>query len=155
MTEENSPPSVLYLDSADIETIHAALAAWSMKAGEPVPSFAYADKAGIDALVNAPRQSFSGHEAYPTLEEKAAIVFYMVNKRQMFANGNKRMSTLCLLVFLYINGKMLDVSDDELTTKALWLANTSSLEFPEIKGQLTAWIREHLQNVPTASGEGV
>lgn len=84
---------------------------------------------------------------YPTIEEKAAIIFYTVNKRQIFLNGNKRMSTLCLLVFLGINDMMLSVTEDELTAKALWLANTASLEFPEVKQGLVEWIREHLAPV--------
>lgn len=96
----------------------------------------------------APQQSFYGREAYPTLEEKAAILFYTVNKKQIFLNGNKRMSTLCLLVFLGINGKTLDVSSDELTAKALWLANTESLEFPTIKEDLVNWIHQHVETAP-------
>lgn len=91
-----------------------------------------------------PRRVFEGQELYPTLAEKAAIIFYTVNKRQIFVNGNKRMSTACLLVFLGINGKQLDVSPDELTEKALWLANTSASEFQTIKAELADWIDSHL-----------
>jgi hypothetical protein len=58
------------------------------------------------------------------------------------------MSTLSLLVFLGINGSTLTVSPDELTEKALWLANTPSLEFPEIKKNLASWIRDHLIEMP-------
>ncbi len=148
MTEEKSH-SVRYLDSDAIEALHSALCEWAKRSGEPVPSFAYADKKAIDALVHTPQQSFGGHEAYPTLEEKAAILFYTINKRQIFANGNKRMSTLCLLVFLGMNERMLNVSPDELTEKALWLAQTSSLEFQEIKKELVSWIRAHMGKIPS------
>ena len=88
------------------------------------------------------------HDLYPTIEEKAAILFYTINKRQTFLNGNKRMSTLSLLVFLGINGSTLTVSPDEMTEKALWLANTPSLEFPAIKKNLTSWIRDNLIAMP-------
>jgi len=134
-----------YLDREDIRAIHAALAAWTEKQGEPVPPFKHANLHDIDALVSTPRQKFFGQEAYPSIAEKAAIIFYTVNKKQIFLNGNKRMSTLCMLVFLGINSKKLAVSPDELTAKALWLANTSSLEFPEIKEQLVDWIQAHLK----------
>lgn len=147
MTEEKRS-STLYLSKENIEAIHAFLAAASEKQGEPIPPFKLAKHDDIDALVAAPQHAFYGSEAYPSLEEKAAIIFYTVNKRQIFFNGNKRMSTLCLLVFLGINGKFLDVHADDLTAKALWLAKTSSLDFPEIKQGLVEWVREHMIDLP-------
>jgi len=146
MTGENSK-RIRYLTSKTVAALYTALARWAEKTDEPIPNFAHADKGGIEALVAAPQQRFFGIEAYPTLEEKAAIIFYTVNKRQIFPNGNKRMSTLCLLVFLGINGKRLDVSENELRDKALWLANTESLDFPAIKDEVTDWIREHLTDL--------
>jgi len=47
-------------------------------------------------------------------------------------------------VFLDFNDKRLEVDPDELTAKALWLANSASLEFPQIKAELVAWIEQHL-----------
>jgi death-on-curing protein len=135
-----------YLDREDIRSIHAALSSWAEQQGEPVPPFAHASHHDVDALVNTPRQKLFGRDAYPTVAEKAAIIFYTVNKKQIFLNGNKRMSTLCLLVFLDLNDKELDVLPDELTKKALWLANTSSLEFPAIKSELVEWIAAHLKD---------
>jgi death-on-curing protein len=149
MTEERSP-SFLYIDKTGIEAIHASLSAWALQRGdEPIPPLSHARPGDIEAVIHAPQQSFFGVEAYPTIEEKAAIVFYTINKRQIFLNGNKRMSTLCLLVFLGINQKTLSVGADELTAKALWLAKSSSLEFPAIKAELAAWIRSHLVEIPS------
>lgn len=143
MTAEKNRP-FLYLDREDIRSLHEQLADWAKQQGEPIPPFSTAKQGDIDALVSAPQHRFFGVEAYSSIEEKSAIVFYTINKRQIFLNGNKRMSTLCLLVFLGINDMMLTVSEDELTAKALWLANTASLEFPEVKQELVAWIRAHL-----------
>lgn len=125
--------------------LHGQLAAWAAAQGEPVPSFELAREADLDALIQTPQKHFFGRVAYPTLEDKAAIIFYTINKRQIFLNGNKRMSTLALLVFLSINNRTLDIVPNELTEKALWLANTESLNFPEIKAELSQWIREHLR----------
>jgi death-on-curing family protein len=146
MTAEKNHP-FLYLDREDIRSIHENLSEWAKQQGEPIPSFSTAKQGDIDALVSAPQHRFFGVEAYPSIEEKAAIIFYTVNKRQIFLNGNKRMSTLCLLVFLGINDMMFTVSDDELTAKALWLANTASLEFPAVKQDLVLWIRRNLASV--------
>ena len=149
-----------YLDKEDIRTIHATLAAWAKKEREPIPPFSFAKEEDIESLLAAPRQSFYGKEAYPSLAEKAAIIFYTVNKRQIFLNGSKRMSTLCLLVFLSLNEKELSVSANDLTAKALWLANTSSLEFPAIKTGLVDWIGSHLVDLnhddpgPSKSSQG-
>lgn len=149
MTGENGSPQ--YLDRRDYEALHAALAAWAAREDEPTPPFRYASEHDIDNLVQTPRQAFGGHALYPTLEEKAAMIFYTINKRQIFLNGNKRMSILALLVFLGINGKDLDVPAGELTAKALWLANTASLDFPVIKEDLVRWVREHLRDDPEAA----
>ena len=147
MTEENQSSPVRHLDSEDIRLLHTALAEWSLQHGdEPVPPITPTAARAIEALAWIPKQQFEGKELYPSIEEKAAILFYSINKQQIFTNGNKRMSTLCLLVFLTINDRRLTVTDDELTAKALSLAQTSSMEFPRIKEELTGWIRDHLQN---------
>lgn len=152
MTEEKNP--FLYLDRAAIEAVHAALSSWAVSNGdEPIPPLSHARAGDLEALISAPQQRFFGRDAYPTLEEKAAIIFYTINKRQMFLNGNKRMSTLTLLTFLGINDKTLNVPADELTAKALWLANTSSLDFPSIKTELAEWIRSHLADAPSAPAQ--
>jgi death-on-curing protein len=153
MTEES--PLVRYLDRKAIGAIHAALSAWAVQIGdEPIPPLTHAKDSDIEFLIHAPQQRFFGRDAYPTLEEKAAIIFYPINKRQIFLNGNKRMSVMCLLVFLAINDKLLNVPADELTQKALWLANTSSLEFLVIKAGLAAWIRDHLLEVSRVQNGG-
>ena len=123
--------SIRYLTRQDIAEIHADLSEQVLSAGsEPLPDF----RGAIDALIAAPQQRFYGRDAYPTLAEKAAILFYMVNRRHIFPNGNKRLSTLCLLTFLIGNDAQLDVSPQELTEKALWLATADADDFPAIKG---------------------
>lgn len=143
MTEAN--PSIQYLTRAAYEAIHAELAQWAREVGEPVPPLAFAKSEEIEALVKLPRHQFFGFEQYPTIAEKAAIIFYSINKRQMFLNGNKRMSTLSLLVFLGINGYRLDVSPDALRDKALWLAQTESQDFMTVRSDLVSWIQERLR----------
>ncbi len=145
MTEEKK--SILYLDREDIEIIHSIISARSQEEGEPIPSFDRANQGDIDALVHTPQRIFDGKELYPTIEEKAAIIFYTVNKRQIFVNGNKRMSTACVLVFLGINKMDLRVPPDELTAKALWLATTDSKDFDKIKVELSEWIRAHIISI--------
>ena len=55
-------------------------------------------------------QGFGGKDLYPTLEEKAATLLYLVVKNHAFVDGNKRIAAACFLYFLEKNG-MLGRSD--------------------------------------------
>ena len=140
--------SIRYLSKQDIADIHADLAAEVLRSGgEPLPEFRYGKQDEIEALIAAPQRRFYGQDAYPTLAEKAAIIFYTVNRQHMFPNGNKRLSTLCLGTFLLLNGVDLDATPQDLTAKALWLATAEALEFPAIKAELVAWIEAHMKSL--------
>ena len=58
-------------------------------------------------------QSFDGHEIYPTLEEKAANLLYLVTKNHSFSDGNKRIAATMFLYFLDKNG-ILFIDGDKL-----------------------------------------
>ena len=77
MTEANH--SILYLAREDYRHIHALLATWAEHQGEPIPPFALAQNTDLEALVMLPQGLFYGQPAYPTFEEKAAIIFYTIN----------------------------------------------------------------------------
>jgi prophage maintenance system killer protein len=49
-------------------------------------------------------QSFGGQDLYPTLEEKAAHLLYLVTKNHSFLDGNKRIAATMFLYFLDKNG---------------------------------------------------
>lgn len=49
-------------------------------------------------------QTFDGYEIYPTLEEKAANLLYLVTKNHSFFDGNKRIAATIFLYFLDCNG---------------------------------------------------
>lgn len=49
-------------------------------------------------------QTFDGQELYPSIEEKAAILLYLVVKNHSFSDGNKRIAAFLLLWFLEQNG---------------------------------------------------
>ncbi len=49
-------------------------------------------------------QSFAGVEIYPSLEEKAANLLYLVTKNHSFFDGNKRIAASMFLYFLDKNG---------------------------------------------------
>ena len=49
-------------------------------------------------------QTFDGEELYPSVEEKAAMLLYLVTKNHSFSDGNKRIAATLFLWFLNNNG---------------------------------------------------
>ena len=49
-------------------------------------------------------QTIGGEEAYPSVEEKAAMLLYLVTKNHSFSDGNKRIAATLFLWFLNNNG---------------------------------------------------
>jgi len=49
-------------------------------------------------------QTFGGVELYPSVEEKAAMLLYLVVKNHSFSDGNKRIAAMLFLWFLSKNG---------------------------------------------------
>lgn len=49
-------------------------------------------------------QAFGGQEVYPSIEEKAANLFYLIIKNHPFVDGNKRIGAYTFLRFLEVNG---------------------------------------------------
>ncbi len=48
-------------------------------------------------------QTFGGNELYPSVEEKAAMLLYLVTKNHSFSDGNKRIAATLFLWFLNNN----------------------------------------------------
>ena len=49
-------------------------------------------------------QTFGGEELYPSVEEKAAMLLYLITKNHSFSDGNKRIAATLFLWFLNNNG---------------------------------------------------
>jgi prophage maintenance system killer protein len=54
--------------------------------------------------INTIYQTFDGEELYPSIEEKAAMLLYLVVKNHSFSDGNKRIAAFLFLWFLHNNG---------------------------------------------------
>lgn len=57
----------------------------------------------FDSAINQIYQTFAGQDCYPTLEEKAAMLLYLLVKNHCFTDGNKRIGAACFLHFLERN----------------------------------------------------
>ncbi len=61
---------------------------------------------GLDSALGAVMQSFDGQDLYPSLEEKAAHLLYLLVKNHPFVDGNKRIGAALFLWFLETNGAL-------------------------------------------------
>ena len=54
--------------------------------------------------INTIYQTFGGEDLYPSIEEQASMLFYLVVKNHSFSDGNKRIAAFLFLWFLEKNG---------------------------------------------------
>lgn len=97
------------------------------------------DEGLLDSALNAPFQTFSGTELYPTILEKAARLGYSLIKNHAFVDGNKRIGAHTMLVFLALNNIEVEYEDNDFTQLILGIAaGEISAE------QLLAWLQAHV-----------
>lgn len=96
------------------------------------------DNGLLDSALENPFQSFGSEELYPSIQEKAARLCYGLVKNHAMVDGNKRIGTHTMLVFLAINGYELEYTQKELYCLILDVAG-SKKEY----GDILAWILEH------------
>jgi|WetSurMetagenome_2_1015567.scaffolds.fasta_scaffold207640_2 death on curing protein len=101
----------------------------------------------LESAITQPRQSIGGNELYPTLIDKAAILFYGINKNHPFRNGNKRISAASLIVFLYINDMRINASKQEIVDMTLYVAKSPTNEMEKVLNDIKLWIKEHIDQI--------
>lgn len=69
-------------------------------------------------------QTFDGNELYPSVEEKAAMLLYLVTKNHSFSDGNKRIAAFLFLWFLEKNNILYKPNDEKLIENNLLVALT-------------------------------
>lgn len=79
-------------------------------------------------------QTFDGEELYPSVEEKAAMLLYLVTKNHSFSDGNKRIAATLFLWFLNNNGILYRtdgtkrIADSTLVALTLMIAESRTEE---------------------------
>ena len=93
---------------------------------EPIPPFGSRFPNKLESALASPQRVFGGKFLYPTLERQAAVLFYELAKLHPFQNGNKRIATVALLVFISLNNSWLKTSWRELYDIAVLVAASDS-----------------------------
>lgn len=84
-------------------------------------------------------KGFGTADFYPTLEEKATMLLYLVVKNHSFVDGNKRIAAACFLKFLQQNNMLFNtqnqpiVSNDTLASLTLFIASSKPEEMETVK----------------------
>ena len=92
----------------------------------------------LESASETPFQSFGGDELNPTIQAKAARLGYGLIKNHSMIDGNKRIGTHAMLVFLALNGIELKYTQKELYEMILDVA-AGKQDYED----LLQWVLEH------------
>lgn len=96
------------------------------------------DNGLLESALQAPFQTFSGADLYPSLFQKAARLGFSLVSNHPFVDGNKRIGVHTMLVFLALNGVEIECTQKELADVGLSLADG------KMNGEeLLSWLCSH------------
>ena len=97
------------------------------------------DRAGLEAAIAAPLQSFGGEDLFPSDIEKVARIGFGLASNHAFLDGNKRIGAMMTQLLLEWNGYQLRLKQGELADMFIAIADGTSNE-----QDLLNWIQEHI-----------
>lgn len=104
----------------------------------------------FESAINQIKQAFGNKDAYPSIEEKAAMLLYLVVKNHAFVDGNKRIAAGCFLLFLEQNGILFNeqerpiISNEALASLTLFVASSKADEMETVKKLLISVLNRNL-----------
>jgi len=102
---------VFRLSAAYIEALHDRGLAQTWPGLEPVEQLTCRDLNLLASAASSPYEGGFGIEYYPSLEAKAAYLFFHIATSHIFQNGNKRTAVLALDQFLAANSVYLVIAN--------------------------------------------
>lgn len=118
---------------ATYENAMQAIACMKTKFGGS-PLFANEKDDSFKSSIGQIYQTFGGEDLYPSVEEKAAMLLYLVTKNHSFSDGNKRIAASLFLWFMNNNGILYDchggkrIADNTLVAITLMIAESRTDE---------------------------
>lgn len=97
-------------------------------------------------------KGFETKDFYPTIEEKAAMLLYLVVKNHSFVDGNKRIAAACFLKFLQQNNILFNhknkpiISNDTLASLTLFTAASKPEEMETVKRLVISVLNRNSDN---------
>jgi death-on-curing protein len=100
--------AIRYLTMAEVLLIHQDQL--TRYGGDP----GLRDSTLLSSAMAMPPGSFSGQDLHPDLFDKASAYLFHLCQNHAFIDGNKRVGLAAALVFLDLNGIVVDAPEDEL-----------------------------------------
>lgn len=106
----------------------------------------------FDSSIHQIAMGMGTEDFYPTLEEKAATLLYLIVKNHSFVDGNKRIAAACFLKFLEVNDMLFRpngttiISNDTLASLTLFIASSKPEEMKTVKQLVVSVLNRNKEN---------
>lgn len=80
----------------------------------------------LDSAVHRPKVSVFGDDAYPGIDDKAAVLLDSLVRNHAVIDGNKRIGWLATVVFYGLNGITLEAPDDDAYELVIAIASSTT-----------------------------
>ena len=127
----------VYLTEKQIEKINALV----IQRYSPKEQIQTVSPSTLNMIVNLPEQFVFGKPLYPTIFDKATILFVQLIKKHVFANANKRTAFYVLVKFLQLNGYHFSVSVEEAVDMCVTIEVEALTDEKMIS--YSKWVSEH------------
>lgn len=93
---------------------------------------------GFESAIRQIEKGMDNQDFYPSAEEKAAVLLYLITKNHAFTDGNKRIAAACFLLFIKTNNLLYNrtghksISDDALAALTLFTAASKPEEMETV-----------------------
>ena len=105
---------------------------------------------GFKSAVTSIEQQFDEKDIYLSIEDKAAMLLYLIVKNHSFVDGNKRIAAACFLLFLERNNLLFNeqeqtiISNDALASLTLFVASSKAEEMETVKQLLVSILNRNM-----------
>ena len=127
----------VYLTEKQIEKINALV----IQRYSPNEQIQTVSPSALNMIVILPEQFVFGKPLYPTIFDKATILFVQLIKKHVFVNANKRTAFYVLVKFLQLNGYYFSVSVEEAVEMCVTIAVEALTDEKMIS--YSKWVSEH------------
>jgi death-on-curing protein len=92
----------------------------------------------LDSAAHRPQTSLVGDDAYPAIEEKAAVLLESIVRNHPLIDGNKRLGWIAAVIMLERNHRRVDAPLDDAYDLVIAVA-TGVMSYQESAARLAAW----------------
>ena len=92
----------------------------------------------LDSAVHRPQVTVYGDDAYPDLDQKAAVLLESLVRNRTLIDGNKRIGWLATIVFYGLNNIELEAPDDDAYDLVIAIASGETA-YQDVSPHLATW----------------